>query len=104
MDTDKLSGIVVYTIHDNDSLRNALREALKEKLQAEELDESTYGIPIAGDMRNTIKLKLESICKEVEKDQNCPFSFKDTIRLYWPTYPEESGKERFIKQVQIELI
>lgn len=67
METNKLSGIVVYTIHNNSTLRDALREALKLKMQAYEIDESTYGVPIPGILLEQVK-KLKKICEDVAKE------------------------------------
>ena len=98
MNTDKLSGIVVYTIHDNDDLRNEFHNALINK-GAEFLDESTYGIPIQGEI-DAINL-LISICNTAQKNTKSTFGKDDFVTLYRPTYYENTDKGRFIKQVRI---
>lgn len=99
MNTDKLSGIVVYTIH-NDDLRNKFREALIE-IEAGYLDDSTYGIPIQGMLRNEALEKLERACEKAEKDSDEKFGNDDFVTLYWPTYKKETGEKRYIKQTRI---
>jgi hypothetical protein len=99
MNTDKLSGIVVYTIHD-DNLRNKFREALID-INAEYLDDSTYGVPIQGMLRNDTIEKLKCVCGKAEKDTDGIFGKDDFVTLYWPTYKKESGEERYIKQTRI---
>ena len=100
MNTNKLSGIVVYTIHDNDELRNELRNAFK-NIGAESLDESTYGIPIKGEPREDTIKRLKAICKTAKKNTNSSYGENDFVTLYWPTYKEESGDDRYLKQTPI---
>lgn len=100
METNKLSGIVVYTIHDNPTLRDAIREALKLKMQAYEIDESTYGVPIPGILLEQVK-KLKKICEDVAKEVKNNYRNNDYVSLYVPTYSEESGDNRYIKRVII---
>ena len=100
METNKLSGIVVYTIHDNSTLRDALREALKLKMGADEIDESTYGMPIPGILREQEK-NLKKTCEDVAKEMKCNYLDNDFVSLYVPTYKEESGENRYIKRVKI---
>ena len=95
MNTDKLSGIVVYTIHDND-LRNEFHNALI-KIGAEFLDQSTYGIAIQGENRKEVVKQLKDICTIDETKWNK----EDFVRLYWPTFKEETDDDRFIKQTII---
>ena len=99
MNKDKLSGIVVYTIHDNDALRNALCKALEDNLKAEFLDESTYGIAIQGEI-DAVDI-LNSICNTVQKNSNSTFGEKDFVSLYRPTYYENTDKNRYIRQTRI---
>ncbi len=101
METDRLSGIVVYTIHDNDPLRDALKNGITEKCKGEPLDESTYGIPIQGAIRDKTVHDLKDICIEARKKSNSDFKEHDIVCLYFPTYPEESGDNRYIRQVYI---
>ncbi len=101
METNKLSGIVVYTIHNNPTLRDALRNTLVEKMEAEFLDESTYGVPIASKLRNQTKQNLIKICHDVEKETKSNYLEDDSVSLYWPTYKEESGDDRYIERVII---
>ena len=101
MNTDTFSGIVVYTIHDNDKLRAALRNAITEQMNAIPLDESTYGISIQGDLRNTVIDKIKTSCESAELESNEDFCSSDFVKLYYPTYREETGKESYIKQVTI---
>lgn len=101
METDRLSGIIVYTIHDNDSLRDALKNGIVEKYKEEQLDESTYGIPIQGITRDKAVQELKDICLEACKKSNSNFKDHDIVCLYFPTYPEESGDNRYIRQVYI---
>ena len=100
METNKLSGIVVYTIHNNPTLREALREALKLKMQAYEIDESTYGVPISSILREQVK-NLKKICEDVEKELKKDYQDNDFVSLYVPTYKEESGEDRYIKRLKI---
>ena len=100
MNTDKLSGIVVYTIHDNDDLRDEFRTALI-SIGAEFLDESTYGLPIQGMPREDTINRLKAICKTAEEKSKAIFSKNDFVALYWPTYYWESGDDRYIKQTII---
>lgn len=101
MDTNKLSGIVVYTIHENDLLRDALRKGITENFGGEFLDESTYGIPIHGAIRNDIVQSLKNICNKACNDSNSVFLENDFVCLYYPSNPEESGDNRYIRQVYI---
>ena len=94
MNTDKLSGIVVYTIQD-DNLRNEFRTALI-TIGAELLDQSTYSIPIQGEKDATNM--LNSICKTAQKNSKSTFGEKDFVKLYRPSYKEESGDGRYIIQ------
>ena len=101
MIADTFSGIVVYTIHNNDKLRFALHDAIIEQMHAIPLDESTYGIPIQGNLRNTVIDNLKSLCKSAESESDEIFCSSDFVKLYYPTYREETGKESSIKQVTI---
>lgn len=100
MNTEKLSGIVVYTIHDNDVLRNELRNGFK-NLGAESLDESTYGIPINGELRAEVINRMKVICETAKENTNSSFCDNDFVTLYWPTNKEESGDDRYLKQTPI---
>ena len=99
MNTDKLSGIVVYTIQD-DNLRNEFRTALI-TIGAEPLDQSTYGIPIQGEPRVNTVNRLKAICETAKKMSKASFGGNDFVALYWPTYDWESGDDRYIKQTKI---
>lgn len=100
MDSNKLSGIVVYTIHENDSLRDALREGIKnaKNFKTKPLDESTYGIYIKGRLPDAIFKELETICENAKKESKLGFSNSDLVCLYYLAYSEESKKESYIKQ------
>lgn len=97
MNTDKLSGIVVYTIQD-DELRDEFRNALL-SIGAEPLDQSTYSIPIQGEMDATNM--LNSICNTAQKNSKTTFGEKDFVTLYRPTYFEYTERHRYIKQMRI---
>lgn len=101
MNTDKLSGIVVYTIYDNDDLRNALCNALKDNMRAEYLDDSTYGIAIRGQLTKDILESLKNICKKAEETTKTRFGNKDFVVLYRIAYPNETGDECCIKRTRI---
>lgn len=98
MDTNKLSGIVVYTIHKNDTLREALRKGIEEKFKSESLDESTYGICIQGMLLDYVRKALNSICEKAKTESDSSFSEEDLVCLY---YPNSVGKERYIRQLYI---
>ena len=101
MDTNKLSGIVVYTIHGNDALRDAIRAGIQEKFTSKPLDESTYGISIQDKIRDDVKITLTSICEKAKGESKSEFLNDDFVCLYHPTFKEESGDNRYIKQVYI---
>lgn len=98
MDTNKLSGIVVYTVHKNDTLREALRKGIEEKFTSESLDESTYGICIQGLLLDEVKKTLNSICEKAETESDSTFLAEDIVCLYYPT---GVGKEHCIRQLYI---
>ena len=102
MDTSKLSGIVVYTIHENTALRNNLRKELKDKMKADELNESTYGVAIQGQLRSEIINKLQEICKKASEGLEQSYSPEDFVCLYWVTTVEETKNERYIKEIKIK--
>lgn len=91
---------MVYTIHDNDVLRDELRNGFK-NIGAESLDESTYGVPINGDTRSNTIEQLKSICETAVNEAKTSFSENDFVTLYWPTYKDETGNDRYIKQTPI---
>ncbi len=99
---DKLSGIVVYTIHDNDKLRDTLRDLIKAKYTATYLDESTYGIPIQSENRQKVIDELRELCDKACTKNNSKYSGNDSVCLYYPTFYENSRVNRYIKQVYIK--
>ena len=70
-------------------------------IEAEYLDDSTYGISIQGMLRNDTIEKLKCACGKAEKDSGGNYGKDDFVTHYWPTYKKESGEERYIKQTRI---
>lgn len=101
MNIEKLSGIVVYTIHDKDELREALRNALVEQMHAEYLDESTYGVPINGCITSEVVCNLGNFCKSAEAKAGVKFDSSDFVTLYYPNLFTSPKNEAFIKRVII---
>lgn len=99
---DKLSGIVVYTIHNNDTLRDTLRELIKGKYTAIYIDESTYGIPIQSENKKNVVKELKELSKKACKETDSKYSDNDSVCLYYPTFYENSRVNRYIKQVYIK--
>ena len=102
MEQKRFTGIVTYTLCEKESpLRDAFRNTLKEKLEAEPLDESTYGLRIGGCIHKDIIEKLKSICNLAEEISGQKFEGNGFVNFFYPTSCEESGKDRFIIQIKI---
>ena len=57
-----ISGMVMYTIQ-NENLRKAIHTGIAEEFKSKPIDQSTYEIPCAGDLKREIEDKLKKICE-----------------------------------------
>ena len=93
------SFIVMFTISD-DTLRDAFREALKEKLGAEELNESTYSIK--ADRVGSAQQEVTLICNAQKG-----FQTTDFVTLYYSAtmagYTKKNGNEKWDKIIKYDV-
>lgn len=94
-----ISGMVMYTIK-NEDLRNAVRDGIISEFGDKPLDQSSYEIPCAGELRGGAVTSLKNICKNAEEGSNTKFCDDDFVTFYRATDSIDEQRDK-IKRIKI---
>lgn len=94
-----ISGMVMYTI-ENEDLRNAVHDGIINKFGDKPLDQSSYEISCAGELRGDAVTSLKEICKNAEKKSNAKFCDDDFVAFYRATDSNDEKRDK-IKRIKI---
>ena len=91
------SGIVMYTIHENATkLRSFIQQGLEKEFEGVELDQSTYGIAIGGNLISDVKRRLKKLCIDaVTNNSGDGFASGDFVTLYYVDEAEIKGSKEW---------
>ncbi len=91
--------MVMYTIK-NEDLRNAVRKGIINEFKDNPLDQSTYEILCAGELKGAVVAKLKEICAIAEKESNAKFCVDDFVAFYRATDSNDEKRDK-IKRIKI---